>query len=325
MRRKPDRDVKLPVAFKNRCRNGAGERGLNHCCDIAGVQPVSCDFLAVDLDVEIGLAERMEDFQVGDAICCGKRLADAFGDVFQNIEVRADDFGGVAAVDAGNGGLNVIFDILREAEDNARQFVPRLALQLFRQVLFSETGRPFIERLQRREDLDIGESLRVTAVVRTAKLGNNRSDFRMPEQNLTDLPRILNAGLKRHCRRQGGADPVIAFFQRWEKLGSKTHAAEHTKANKDATHNESLTTVSQRPSQRRCINVAQPAHESRFNFLNLLRQHDRRQHRRHREGGEERARQGIGVGARHRTKDLSFDARHGEERQKGRDGDDRGK
>ena len=123
----------------------------------------------------------MKNFQIGDAICFGQRLAHAFGDVFQNIEIGTDDFGGIAAVDAGNGGLDVVLDVLREAENDARQFVPRFALQLFRQIFFGEAGRPFIERLQRREDLNIGKSLRVAAIVRTAKLRNNRSDFRMPE------------------------------------------------------------------------------------------------------------------------------------------------
>ena len=53
-----------------------------------------------------------------------------------------------------------------------------------------------------------------------------------------------------------------------------------------------------------------------------LRQQDRGQHRRHREGRDHGAEQRIGIGARHRAENLAFDALHGEQRQERRDGDD---
>ena len=56
--------------------------------------------------------------------------------------------------------------------------------------------------------------------------------------------------------------------------------------------------------------------------LTLLRQQDRRQHRRDGEGGDDGAEQRIGIGARHRAEDLALDALHGEQRQERRDGDD---
>ena len=46
------------------------------------------------------------------------------------------------------------------------------------------------------------------------------------------------------------------------------------------------------------------------------------QHRRDREGRQQRSDQRVAVGPRHRAEDLTFDALHGEKRNEGRERDD---
>src|SRR5258708_4755487 len=59
-----------------------------------------------------------------------------------------------------------------------------------------------------------------------------------------------------------------------------------------------------------------------FYFLDMRRQQDRRQHRRHREGCDDGTEQRIGIGPRHRPEDLTFHTLHREKRQEGCDRDD---
>ena len=63
----PDRQVELPVALQHGGRGGAAERGLHHGIDVAGIEAVARGLLAIDLDVEIGLAEQVEYAEIGDA------------------------------------------------------------------------------------------------------------------------------------------------------------------------------------------------------------------------------------------------------------------
>ena len=56
----------------------------------------------------------------------------------------------------------------------------------------------------------------------------------------------------------------------------------------------------------------------------MLREHERRQNRRHREGRGESAKQRISIGAGHGPENLSLDAGHREQGQEGGDGDRRG-
>ena len=56
-------------------------------------------------------------------------------------------------------------------------------------------------------------------------------------------------------------------------------------------------------------------------FLDVLRQQQRGQHRRDREGREQRAGERIAIGSRHRSEDLALDALHREQRHEGGDRD----
>src|SRR5262249_43941003 len=64
----PDGECKLPITFQYGRGVGAAERRLHHGVNIAGIEPVAGGFLAIDLDVEVGLAEEMEDAEVCDPL-----------------------------------------------------------------------------------------------------------------------------------------------------------------------------------------------------------------------------------------------------------------
>ena len=62
-----DLDAELPVRLEMRRRDVAAERRLHDGVDVAGVEPVARGPLAIDLDVEVGLAQHAEDAKVGHA------------------------------------------------------------------------------------------------------------------------------------------------------------------------------------------------------------------------------------------------------------------
>ncbi len=210
---------------------------------------------------------------------------------------------------------------MREVEDNTRQFLVELLLQLFRQLLLGETCRPLIERLDRREQLDIGERRRIAAVVGAAVLRHHGEHLRMAQQDLPHLSRRLGAGLQRHGGRHRRADPEIALFQSRQKFAAEPARRKSAETEEDQPRDHSDLHVGERPAQHRRIGRTQRANDHRLGFLDLLRQQQRRQHRRHRERRQQRSGKGISICACHRAEDLTFDTLHREQRHEGGDGD----
>ena len=67
----PDGQIELPVALQNGRRGGPAKCGLHHGVDITGVETVARRFFAIDLDVEVGLSEKMENPKIGHALDLG--------------------------------------------------------------------------------------------------------------------------------------------------------------------------------------------------------------------------------------------------------------
>ena len=59
-RRQANGDVELAVGLQQRGRDGAAQRRLNDGVDVAGIEAVAGGLFAVDLDVQIGLAEDLK-------------------------------------------------------------------------------------------------------------------------------------------------------------------------------------------------------------------------------------------------------------------------
>lgn len=133
------------VSFKHGGRDRPPESRLHHRIDVAGVEAVARGFFPVDPDVQVRLAEQPENTEILDpADLCHLGL-DLRGKGFKHLEVRSDDFDGVGAFDARQCLFDIVLDVLREIESDPGQFLAEFLLQLLRQFLLGETGRPFIE------------------------------------------------------------------------------------------------------------------------------------------------------------------------------------
>ena len=203
------------------------DRRLHHRVDVAGVEAVARGLFAVDLDVEIGLAQHMENAEVGDALDLAHLGHHLGRERFQRLQVRPDDLDRIGALHARQRLLDVVLDILREVEPDARQFLGELLLQLFRQLFLGQVRRPFVEWLERREQFDVGERRGVAAIVGTAVLRHHGDDLRMAQQDLPHLARRLGAGIERDRRRHRRPDPEIALLQRRQEFAAEPRGGQH--------------------------------------------------------------------------------------------------
>jgi hypothetical protein len=101
--------------------------------------------------LRFGWPEQPEDAEVRDTLDLGHLRPDLNCERFQYLKVWSDNLDRIGAFDARQCFFNVVLDILREIEPDARQFLAELLLQLFRERLFGDVGGPFVERFQRRE------------------------------------------------------------------------------------------------------------------------------------------------------------------------------
>ena len=159
--------------------------------------------------------EYAEVFDALDLLNFGQHL---IGEFLELREIGSDDLDRIRALDAGKRLLDVVLNILREVEADARHFVFEFFLYFVGQLFLGEPRRPLVERLERHEQLDIRKGRGVGAIVGTPMLRNDGDHLRMPEQNLPHLARRLGAGIQRDGRRHLRPDPEIALLERRKKF-----------------------------------------------------------------------------------------------------------
>ena len=93
-------NAEAAVALQHGRGHGAAERCLNDRGDVAGVQPVAGRLLAIDLDIEVGLADQMEDAEIGDAADVAHHVHHLGRGLLEHVEVRADDLDRIGALHA---------------------------------------------------------------------------------------------------------------------------------------------------------------------------------------------------------------------------------
>ena len=96
----PHRDVELAVGLELRGCHRAAERRLDDGVDVAGIEAVARGLVAIDRDIEVGLAEHPENAEIGDAPDLIHLVHDLVGDLLELGEVRTDDLDRIGAFDA---------------------------------------------------------------------------------------------------------------------------------------------------------------------------------------------------------------------------------
>mmetsp|Transcript_5519 Transcript_5519/g.13306 ORF Transcript_5519/g.13306 Transcript_5519/m.13306 type:complete len:1095 (-) Transcript_5519:4456-7740(-) len=320
--REAHRQAVLPLAFQHRSNNRAAQRGLHNGIDIAGVQAIAGRLDAVDLDAEVGLAEDIEDAEVTDALDLPHQRHRPGGNLFEDAEIGPDDLDRVGTLDAREPLFDVVLDVLREVEDHARELARQQPLQLVHELLLGQAGWPFVQRLERREQLNVVEARGIAAVVGPAVLRHHGQHLGEALDDLAHPVGHLGAGLERDGGRHGRPDPQIALLERRQKLAAEL-AGQHDDADqegrREAAHPADM---GEGPAQHGFVDALDPAHQPGFLLGHPARQQIGHQHRRHREGGQQGAGQRIAIGAGHGAKDLALDPRHQEQRGEGRNGDE---
>ena len=87
--RKPNVTLNWRSAFEQRGRDCAAQCGLHHGIDIARIEAVARRPLAVDLDVEIGLAEHVKHAEVLHALDLRHFVLDLLGEMLQDRQITA--------------------------------------------------------------------------------------------------------------------------------------------------------------------------------------------------------------------------------------------
>src|SRR5262249_61129719 len=90
----------LAIALQSRVLWHSTERCLYHRVHIAGVKTIAGGFSAIDLDIEVRLAEDMEYLKIGDAPHLLHLLHHLGRDPLDGRQIAADDFHRVGTFDA---------------------------------------------------------------------------------------------------------------------------------------------------------------------------------------------------------------------------------
>ena len=142
-----------------------------------------------------------------------EHAADLDGDLAQRVEVGAGDLDGVLGIDAGGRLLDVVLDVLREGEGDAGEALAQRVAHLGDQLLLVEALAPFVGRLQRHEELDVGEAVGIGAVVGPAVLGDDGLDLGEALDQPAHAVDVDVALVERHRGRQRRAQPDVALLE----------------------------------------------------------------------------------------------------------------
>src|SRR5262249_60584262 len=107
---------------------------------------------------------------------------------------------------------------------NAHEFFREFRLQLVDELVLCHSRWPLVKGLQRHEELRVEEACGVASIVGTTVLRDHSAALGVANENLPDPFNHRNAGLQRYGRRHGGADPKIAFLERWQELTAESRA-----------------------------------------------------------------------------------------------------
>jgi len=230
---------------------------LNDGVDVPRIETIAGGFLTIHLDVQIGLTEHVKNSEIGNAAHLLHLSLNLGGEFLQNFQIRADDLDRIGAFDARDRFLDIVLDILREIEGGPGHRIGELPIEVLDQLRLCIICRPFVERLERREYLDVGERRGITAIVRPAMLGHRRKDLRVAHHDLAQFCRRRSASIQPHRRGHRHPDPQIAFFQMRQKFAAEPRAQQSNEDKKSQTDREHGLAMVQGPAKNRLICRAQ--------------------------------------------------------------------
>ena len=117
------------------------------------------------------MPKNMKYPEIGDPTDLIHFMHDLAGKIFEGRKVGTHELDRVRALNARDRLFDVVLNILREVEYYARDSVFKFLLQLRSQLLLGKSRSPFLQWLERREQLHVPKWGWVTAVIRPAVLG----------------------------------------------------------------------------------------------------------------------------------------------------------
>ena len=186
----------------------AADRGLHDGIDVPGRQAIARGADAVDVDADGRLAEGPQHRQIGDARHLGQHRGDGVGGLFQRLQIVAVHLDGILALDAGCRLFDVVLDVLREIELDARELLPQRLGHVLRELVLVDSGRPGVEGLQRHEELGIEETGGVGAVVGPAVLRDHGLHLGILAHQHAHAIDVRVAVLERHRLRETSHGPT---------------------------------------------------------------------------------------------------------------------
>src|SRR5260221_81167 len=105
--------------------------------------------VAIDVDIDRGLAKRIKDGEVVHAWHRCQNILDLVRSFLERFEIVAEELDGVLAFNPRSGFFDVVLDVLRKVKIDPRKPSFQRGIHLLGKLLLIDTARPSIERLER--------------------------------------------------------------------------------------------------------------------------------------------------------------------------------
>src|SRR5262249_24308600 len=119
-RRKPNDDAELSVGLEQRGRRCAAQCRVDNGVDVAGIKAVSGRLLAIDLDIQIGLATNPKYSEILDSLDLLQFTQNLTCKLLEDDLVAANDLDRIGPLDAGQRLFDVVLNVLRKIEIHSR-------------------------------------------------------------------------------------------------------------------------------------------------------------------------------------------------------------
>ena len=277
----------------------AADGHLDDGLDVGNVHAVAGAPVAVDLDLEVGLADDVEQPDVLDPRNRLEDGGDALAALLEDFQVGAEELDRVGPLDARERLLDVVADQLREVEVDPGELL-ELLHQLVLDLLAGDLpcpgqriaperrplAPPLLHRPQRDVELDVEEAGDVGAVVGPADVRHDPPDLGHRGHDLAEPGGKPRGPLERDGPRQERANPEVALLELRHELtpqvGDQGRGVDHQ--GEHDPHGEIA--VAEDPAERLEIAPLHQAIDERVGLLRLVMEQERAEDRRqcHRHG-----------------------------------------